>query len=380
MRPFAFGVQFPPVAVAPTEALYYASDLSRDSTDAQLGRAIFEEFTVVIILKEQVRATDEVWCDFLTHLRHGQVREHHIKMLRTLVVTDSTKSSPDFDTKPWNDAGLVTPRHAVRKLWNESALRKHCQVTSNQLFICTAEDNIKGKSLTLQERYAVAMRNAGGKRRRKREDLPDTIKIAIGMKVMVTQNVETDLDITNGARGTITGLVLHPDEPPISNESIVTLKHLPAFIYVKLNRTRATQLQGLPDSVIPVETIMKTFQIKVKTPKGKDVNRTVRRRQFSITAAYAFTDYRSQGQTISYVLIDIATPPSGGLNLFNLYVALSRSSERSTIRLLRDFDDELFKKRHSLEPLAEDDKLMELDQKTDEWWKKMAKDNETVLI
>jgi hypothetical protein len=37
------------------------------------------------------------------------------------------------------------------------------------------------------------------------------MKIAIGMKVMVTQNIETDLDITNGAQGTITGGVLHPD-------------------------------------------------------------------------------------------------------------------------------------------------------------------------
>lgn len=33
-----------------------------------------------------------------------------------------------------------------------------------------------------------------------------------GMKVMVTENVETDLNITNGARGTIVGIVCHPDE------------------------------------------------------------------------------------------------------------------------------------------------------------------------
>ncbi|KAG1740008.1 hypothetical protein EDB19DRAFT_1635540 [Suillus lakei] len=76
-----------------------------------------------------------------------------------------------------------------------------------------------------------------------------------------------------------------------------------------------------------------------------------------MTAAYAFTDYRSQGQTIPYVLVDIATPPTGGLNLFNLYVALSWSSGRSTIHLLCDFDEGLFKKCHCLELLAEDDRL-----------------------
>ncbi|KAJ7621444.1 hypothetical protein FB45DRAFT_753768, partial [Roridomyces roridus] len=47
-----------------------------------------------------------------------------------------------------------------------------------------------------------------------------------------------------------------------------------------------------------------------------------------ITAAYAFTDYRSQGQTIPMLMVDIASPPCGALSLFNLYVALSRGDDR----------------------------------------------------
>ncbi|KAI5981874.1 hypothetical protein EDD15DRAFT_2182423 [Pisolithus albus] len=65
-----------------------------------------------------------------------------------------------------------------------------------------------------------------------------------------------------------------------------------------------------------------------------------------MTPAYAFTDYRAQGQTLPCVVVDIATPPSGGLNLFNLYVALSRSAGRSTIH----------------------DRLQEEDDKTWKWW------------
>ncbi|KAJ6523531.1 hypothetical protein DFH09DRAFT_937823 [Mycena vulgaris] len=82
---------------------------------------------------------------------------------------------------------------------------------------------------------------------------------------------------------------------------------------------------------------------------------TVQRIQFPLTGAYAFTDYRSQGQTLVFVFVDIATPPSGGLSLFNLYVALPRSSGRGTIRLLRDFNDEMFQKAHNPALLAEDD-------------------------
>ena len=40
--------------------------------------------------------------------------------------------------------------------------------------------------------------------------------------------IETDLDITNGARGTIVGIVLHPDEPPCNN-STVSLQQLPSL-------------------------------------------------------------------------------------------------------------------------------------------------------
>jgi hypothetical protein len=46
--------------------------------------------------------------------------------------------------------------------------------------------------------------------------------------------------------------------------------------------------------------------------------------------------------------VDIATPPTGGLSLFNLYVALSCSAGRSTIRLLRDFDEKVFEKAHDI--------------------------------
>ena len=59
------------------------------------------------------------------------------------------------------------------------------------------------------------------------------------------------------------------------------------------------------------------------------------------------------------------------LELFNLYVVLSRSSGRESIQLLRDFDDELFKKSHDPMLLAEDDRLDKMDRITKAWWCRM---------
>ncbi|KAH9943783.1 hypothetical protein B0H21DRAFT_695248 [Amylocystis lapponica] len=72
-----------------------------------------------------------------------------------------------------------------------------------------------------------------------------------------------------------------------------------------------------------------------------------------MTAAYAFTDYRSQGQMIPYVLVDIATPPApANLSLFSLYVALSQSSGTAL--------------------LGENNRLESLNAKTRDWWIRMG--------
>ena len=375
--------QFPPVACSKREALYYPLDM-KDSMDPQVGRQTYEEFSTVVILKEQMRVTDPIWRDFLVHLRYGRVESRHLKMLRTLLLkrptpNESPQSPPrpntnsptgnlpavDFSTKPWADAALITPRHAVRTQWNEAASQKHCSETGHHLFICPALDTIKGVPLTLEERYALASRHKNTRRRRNKE-LPESIHLAIGMKVMVTNNLQTDLDITNGARGIVTDIILNPNEPPLKDGSTVCLKFLPECVLVKLSRTRAATLPHLEEGVIPIQRISSSVQIRVD---GKA--RTVTRTQFPITGADSFTDYRAQGQTIPYVVIDIAPPPSSGLSLFNLYVSLSRSSGRETIRLLRDFDDQMFLQAHEPELIDEDERLEEMDVATKEWWDKM---------
>ena len=86
------------------------------------------------------------------------------------------------------------------------------------------------------------------------------VKISIGMEVMVTQNIQTDLDITNGAHSTIVDILLSPDKPIVSDiQATVKLNHLPLCILVKLNHTWATQLTDLDKPVIPVELASNFF-------------------------------------------------------------------------------------------------------------------------
>ncbi|KAL1658790.1 hypothetical protein GGF50DRAFT_30633, partial [Schizophyllum commune] len=102
-------------------------------------------------------------------------------------------------------------------------------------------------------------------------------------------------------------------------------------------------LEGLPSGVIPITPILHAFRKKIPGI-GRDAAciRKIEQRQLPMTAAYAFTDYRAQGQTLPAVVVDIAKVPNGQLNLFNVYVALSRSAGRENIRLLRTYDHDVF--------------------------------------
>ena len=351
--------QFPPVARSIRDALYYPTNPQTDSVGSQVGRATYEEFTTVVVLKEQKRVIDHTWLEFLSHLRNGVIQDKDLKMLRTLIIGRRPENDVDFSKEPWSEAPLITPRHAVRNQWNAAATRKICKRLGQQLFICPSKDTYQNRELNHQEKCALeAHRGRKGARLNGSKDLPHQVELAIGTKVMVTDNVETDLDVTNGARGEIVGIVLHENEPPIDKaKAVVKLRYLPSYILVKFSRTRASRLDGLEAGVIPIEPITTTYRVRVNTNNGKESTRTFKRSQFPITLAYAFTDYRSQGQTLPYVIIDIASPPTGTLSLFNLYVALSRSSGRHSIRLLRDFEDKLFKREQDRELMSEDLRL-----------------------
>ncbi|KAI0076306.1 hypothetical protein K474DRAFT_1645141 [Panus rudis PR-1116 ss-1] len=366
--------QFPPVATKTRAPLYYESDVTKgDTVDDCLGRTIYEAFTTVVLLTQQVRVSDPVWMDLLHHLRRGRLQEHHLDTLRQLRLTDPRCPATDFTSSPWKDACLVTPRHAVRMHWNEAASRKHCEESGVQLFICPSDDTIRGRPLSMVERYIAASKKSRKGRRgggNERAGLPDEVRIAKGMKVMVTLNVETDLDIANGTRGEIVDIILDPEEPPLQTSGyIVKLTKPPAYVLVKLDWTRLPPLNGLPPGVVPIEPAKKSFTIHVPSSSSSTpIKKTVSRRQLPITPAYAFTDYRAQGQTITNVIVDIATPPSSELTLFNIYVALSRSSGRQTIRLLRDFDTSVFTRPLDERLREEDERLQRLNENTKVWW------------
>jgi hypothetical protein len=150
--------------------------------------------------------------------------------------------------------------------------------------------------------------------------LPGQLELMVSMKAMVTMNIATEADLANGVRGEIVNIVLDPRElnPHRDEETGITrLQYPPAIILFKPYHCTFGRLEGLPDGVIPIFP----SEIKFNIPQQ---GQTIRHLP-TITASYAFTDYKSQGQTIECVIVDLGKPPWGALMAFNTYVALSQS-------------------------------------------------------
>jgi ATP-dependent exoDNAse (exonuclease V) alpha subunit len=215
--------------------------------------------------------------------------------------------------------------------------------TRNQHHIVPAEDISRdgSEALSMEAKLAIA-----GLEDAKTGKLPATVHMAIGMKAMVLLNLATEADVANGTRGEIQGIILdeREDTPPPNEDGPVHLKYPPAMLLFRPYKKTKLVFPGLPIGVIPLTPSVALFKATGRTQQKFKITR----QQYAMTSAYAFTDYKSQGQTIEYVIIDIGKPPTGSLSPFSIYVALSRSRGRDTIRLLRDFDPNLFQKSDRL--------------------------------
>jgi hypothetical protein len=258
--------QFPPVVARQSAPLYWPADSFHDSEDDILGRKIYEQFTTVVQLKKQVRVQDEVWHDVLEHVRHGNCRREHIDIINNLIVTNVHSPHTDYTKPPWKDARLITPRHSVRSQWNSAAIRKHCAESHQRLYICPAEDTINGRSVNNEEKIAIMTQTKGSKAESERGGLSKTIDLAIEASVMVTLNILTDLDVANGVRGVIEGIVLDERERVMATKEshVVHLQFPPRYVLVKLDRTKAPRLDGLAQNVIPIAPAKKSFTINKK--------------------------------------------------------------------------------------------------------------------
>ncbi len=127
--------QFPPVCSQPLAPLYWPASMD-ELNDDTMGSKLYLKFTIVIILKEQVRVTDTRWLDLLCHAQHGTCSAEHLSLLWSLQLGGSECPVTDFTSSPWSNTVLVIPCHSVQNQWNVTSSKQTTHAMRTQLYIC----------------------------------------------------------------------------------------------------------------------------------------------------------------------------------------------------------------------------------------------------
>jgi hypothetical protein len=115
-------------------------------------------------------------------------------------------------------------------------------------------------------------------------------------------------------------------EEPSETEGVIPL---PDYMLVRLPN-KGISIPGLPPDMVAIEPI------RFRYSPGRGRNVTLR--QFPVVVAYAITDYKCQGQTYTYVLVDLTKPAKGCPPPTSAYVQLSRVLGLSGLSIMRLFD------------------------------------------
>ncbi|KAG8935210.1 hypothetical protein FRC01_005466 [Tulasnella sp. 417] len=347
--------QFPPVK-HPSTALYRRNP---PNTYAAIGRGIMEQFNAVVLLKEQKRvAAGSDWAKTLSRARYGACNKEDICKMKSLVLTGSSCNPLGFDK---GTTVLVTPRNAVRIQWNQRAIRRWCMEKKKPLFIIHARDEI-GKNR--HPPSFAELRAITECREDQTGELSSTLELAEDMPVRVTFRHKKEKSLSKGASGVVKRIVISDrDAATDQTHGIVELQDLPKAIVLKLDHPPQGVIPGFQLGEVPILPYTHRFHIQpFKANKSSPV--TVTRHQYGLVPAFAFTDYKAQGQTLNQVVVDIGQPARGHISQFNAYVAVSRGRGPESLRFLRDFDEGLFTSGVDEDLAAEDVRLEVLNHQT----------------
>jgi len=133
---------------------------------------------------------------------------------------------------------------------------------------------------------------------------------------MLTENINTPLGNIPPKRLTFLGLVngtiveFHgfygTDDDNEADPSQAKTMKLPPYMLVKLlHKIDGVHISipGLPPSVIAIKPVDFTY----RGAKGK----SAKLRQFPVTLGYSITDYKCQGLTFQWVIVDLKKPSDG---------------------------------------------------------------------
>jgi hypothetical protein len=190
----------------------------------------------------------------------------------------------------FKNAPIIAGTKIIRDGLNAKLACQYATDTNHPLHIYCSTDRLTGSNedLTgaLQRRMWRVKSNVS-------EDSLGLLPLAQGMKVMVTENVSVSMHVVNGAEGTIRSIKYRTDTDG-HRYAVIAYVHIPNC---------GLKMSGLEADVVPISPVSTWF--KYKSPSGQKFG--ISRKQLPLLPAFAYTDSKSQGRSLSHAIVDLAS-------------------------------------------------------------------------
>ncbi|EIW62915.1 uncharacterized protein TRAVEDRAFT_113842, partial [Trametes versicolor FP-101664 SS1] len=309
---------------------------------ASIGKALWHQFTTVVILRENMRqrsqgANDAKLRTALENLRYKSCTPEDVKLLQSRVAGRGP-GRPKLNQPCFRNVSIITAWNTHRDKINELGCERFARQNGQPLTTFYSVDKLSANgddnATKKQRRQTMNPRRSTNILSAELQDclwnlshtltdhLPGKLTLCVGMPVMIKINEATECCVTNGAEGVVVGWKSRP-----ISEDKETLETL----FVKLTAAPTTvKLDGLPENVVPISH--QSRKIRCKMPNGNFLS--ISRDQVSVIPNFAMTDFGSQGRTRPHNVCDLQNCRSHQ----SIYTCLSRGSTYNGTIIVQPFD------------------------------------------
>lgn len=281
--------------------------------------------TMVELTKNQRQADDPEYASLLSRVRLGVCRQYRnavtgvpsdVDVLYGRLLQQVGQRDPDSLTK-FRDAPIIVGTKQLRDTLNARLVTFKARAINAPVAVYYARDRVGGSPVNLDVQKALWKVASSGC-----DDALGKLPLFCGMKVIFRENIAFSRKLVNGAIGTVRKIIY--DEEDGVPYACVVYVHVPGAGRVS---------DDLEEDVVPVFPVLKSFKCQFVSANGVTFKKSVSRRQLPLLPAYAYTDYKSQGKSLDYAIVDL----DSALSLQGAYVMLSRVRRIEGLLVLRPF-------------------------------------------
>lgn len=221
-------------------------------------------------------------------------------------------------------APIIVAEKAVRDIINNKKARAFATAVGVEV-ICYRSRDFGPRKMVLPSEVQRALWCLPSNRT---EDALGELPLCPGLPVIVTENLMLAHSVVNGSRGTVMSICYE----------LLHGSRVAKCVFVRIVPSNLRAVDGDPD-LVPIFPVATTF----KYISEDGTKYSIRREQLPLMPAFAFMDYKVQGQSFDSVVVDLARAWS----LQSVYVMLSRAKSLGGLAILRWFPSDKIYQRLS---------------------------------